>query len=121
MNSTERFGPAVSTVYQTLLEPSFSGRPMTPTLTAWVPSGSARCHLIPVWVQRRTSAAPSRRKRLSNPVGVADSHTINGSLIGPIMSHPQMRSESVHLPPCPHAPQLADPGGESFLPILVMR
>jgi len=32
------------------------------------------------------SAAPSRRKRLSNPVGVADSHTINGSLIGPIMS-----------------------------------
>src|SRR5437879_1892866 len=93
MNSTERSGPAVSSVYQTLLEPSFSGRPMTPTLTACVPSGSARCHLIPVGVPRRTSASPSRSRRLSKPVGGVrpDAHHVRQAEHGLDVAAPRVR------------------------------
>jgi len=72
-NSTSSSAPAVRSVYQTRGEPSFSGRPIAPTLTRCRPSGRARCHLMPVWVHRMTSAAWSRKSRRSRPFGVVDS------------------------------------------------
>lgn len=54
--STCRLSSTVRSVDQTFVLPSFSGRPMTPTLTTWRPLGNGRCHLIPVCVTRIISA-----------------------------------------------------------------